>query len=146
MSITGGYEQSDREQPLGILDLSSLEERAQKIIPKGSFDYIQGGSEDEWTLRSNTEAFNHVQIVPRALSNIEHPATDTSIFGISLKTPIMMAPAAAQGLAHSCGEMATAEGMAQVGALMAQSTYPLSITITNQFEDEKSGLFSESLR
>lgn len=54
MSITGGYEQSDREQPLGILDLSSLEERAQKIIPKGSFDYIQGGSEDEWTLRSNT--------------------------------------------------------------------------------------------
>lgn len=116
MTIINGYEQSDREEALDILDLPSLEGLARRIIPAGAFGYIQGGSEDEWTLRENTTAFDHVQIVPRALTNVEKPSTDTEIFGIPLRTPIMMAPAAAQGLAHSRGEMATAEGMAQVGS------------------------------
>lgn len=123
MTTINGYEQSDREQKLDILNLPALEAGAKKIIPKGGFGYISGGSEDEWTLRENTKAFNHVQIVPRALTEMEHPTTETTVFGIKLKTPIMMAPAAAQGLAHSRGEEATAEGLAQAGGLMAQSTY-----------------------
>ena len=122
MTVINGYEQSDREQKLTILNLPSLEAAAKKIIPSGGFGYISGGSEDEWTLKQNTMAFNHVQIVPRALTDMEQPSTQTQAFGIDLKTPIMMAPAAAQGLAHARGEAATAEGMAQVGALMAQST------------------------
>ncbi|MBP5838785.1 alpha-hydroxy-acid oxidizing protein [Lactiplantibacillus plantarum] len=123
MTVINGYEQSDREQKLTILNLPSLEAAAKKIIPSGGFGYISGGSEDEWTLKQNTMAFNHVQIVPRALTDMEQPSTQTQAFGIDLKTPIMMAPAAAQGLAHARGEAATAKGMAQVGALMAQSTY-----------------------
>ena len=123
MTVTNGYEQSDREQKLDILNLPSLEAEAKKIIPTGGFGYIQGGSEDEWTMRENTEAFNHVRIVPRALSNVENPSTKTSIFGAELSMPLMMAPAAAQGLAHSRGEVATAEGVAKAGALMGQSTY-----------------------
>jgi L-lactate oxidase len=123
MTTINGYEQSDREEKLAILNLPSLEAEAKKIIPKGGFGYISGGSEDEWTLHENTTAFNHVQIIPRALTDMEQPTTSTSAFGINLKTPIMMAPAAAQGLAHSRGEEATAEGLAQAGGLMAQSTY-----------------------
>ncbi|KRM92131.1 lactate oxidase [Liquorilactobacillus cacaonum] len=123
MTIFNGYEQSDREQKLDILNLPSLEEEAKKIIPTGGFGYISGGSEDEWTLHENTSAFNHIQIIPRALTDVDQPSTDTEVFGLKFKTPIMMAPAAAQGLAHSRGEEATAEGLAEVGALMAQSTY-----------------------
>lgn len=37
--------------------------------------------------------------------------------------PIISAPAAAQGLAHARGELATAEGMAAAGTIMSQSTY-----------------------
>lgn len=123
MTIFNGYEQSDREQKLNILNLPSLEAEAKKIIPTGGFGYISGGSEDEWTLHENTSAFNHIQIIPRALTNIDQPSTNTKVFKLNLKTPIMMAPAAAQGLAHSRGEKATAEGLAEVGGLMAQSTY-----------------------
>ncbi|GAY72385.1 lactate oxidase [Lentilactobacillus kosonis] len=123
MTVINGYEQSDREEKLNVLNLPSLEAEAKKIIPTGGFGYISGGSEDEWTLNHNSEAFNHVQIVPRALTNMENPSTATSIFGLDLKTPIMMAPAAAQGLAHSRGEVATAEGVSAAGALMGQSTY-----------------------
>ncbi|WP_461213997.1 lactate oxidase [Lacticaseibacillus sp. GG6-2] len=123
MTVMNGYEQSDREQKLDILNLPSLEAEAKKIIPTGGFGYIVGGSEDDWTLRQNTKAFEHAQIVPKALSNIENPDLSTRVFGIDLKTPVMMSPAAAQGLAHSQGEKATAKGVAAVGGLMSQSTY-----------------------
>lgn len=49
MTMINGYEQSDREEKIDILNLESLEERAEKIIPTGGFGYISGGSEDEWT-------------------------------------------------------------------------------------------------
>ncbi|KRN49072.1 L-lactate dehydrogenase (FMN-dependent) related alpha-hydroxy acid dehydrogenase [Pediococcus pentosaceus] len=123
MTMVNGYEQSDREEKIDILNLESLEERAEKIIPTGGFGYISGGSEDEWTLRQNRTAFQHRQIAPKALSGIEKPELNTEIFGIPLNTPVMMAPAAAQGLAHSQGEKDTARGLAAVGGLMAQSTY-----------------------
>ena len=71
----------------------------------------------------NTKAFDHVQIVPRSLTDMENPSTETSVYGIPMKMPIMMSPAAAQGLAHARGEMATVEGMAAAGTIMAQSTY-----------------------
>lgn len=123
MTVTNGYEQSDREQKLDFINLNDLEKEAEAIIPKGGFGYIRGGSEDEWTLRENTTAFNHAQIVPRALTDMENPATETDAFGLHFKTPLMMAPTAAQGLAHSQGEKDTARGVAAASALMAQSTY-----------------------
>lgn len=123
MTVVNGYKQNDNEQKIDILNLEELEERAKQIIPTGGFGYIVGGSENNWTLKANRKAFTHKQIVPRALSNIEDPQLDTNVFGIPLKTPIMMAPTAAQGLAHSQGEKDTAKGVAAVGGLMAQSTY-----------------------
>ena len=123
MTITNGYFQSDKEERIDILNLPSLEARAKEIIPNGGFGYITEGSEDEWTLRENTASFNHVQIVPRILTTVENPSTETEIFGQKISMPIIMAPAAAQGLAHARGEMATAEGMAAAGTIMSQSTY-----------------------
>jgi len=123
MTVVNGYEQSDNEKKLDILNLPSLEDEAKKIIPTGGYGYIFGGAEDDWTLRQNTLAFEHAQIVPKALSNIEQPDLSTNVFGIDLKTPVMMAPTAAQGLAHAKGEADTARGVAAVGGLMAQSTY-----------------------
>lgn len=46
MTMINGYEQSDREESLDILNLPSLEARAKQIIPAGGFGYISGGSED----------------------------------------------------------------------------------------------------
>ncbi|MGT2932588.1 lactate oxidase [Streptococcus catagoni] len=123
MTKVNGYEQSDREEKISILNLPSLEKRAEEIIPKGGFGYITEGSEYEWTLQENTKAFDHVQIVPRVLTTVENPSTKTSLLGIPVSMPIIAAPMAAQGLAHFRGELATAEGMAAAGTIMSQSTY-----------------------
>ncbi|SER47631.1 L-lactate oxidase [Propionibacterium cyclohexanicum] len=123
MTVTNGYEQSDREQAIKIINLDELEDQARQIIPQGGFGYISEGSEDEWTKARNRAAFNTVQIAPRVLHSVEAPSTSTSVFGVSIKTPVIMAPTAAQGLAHTRGEAATAEGVAAAGTIMSQSTY-----------------------
>ncbi|MGT2728429.1 lactate oxidase [Streptococcus phocae subsp. salmonis] len=123
MTITNGYKQSDREESLAILNLPSLEEKAKEIIPTGGFGYITEGSEYEWTLQENTKAFDHVQIIPRVLTSVSSPSTETTLLDIPLSMPIISAPTAAQGLAHARGELATAEGMAAAGTIMSQSTY-----------------------
>ena len=94
--VVNGYELSEREQHLNVVNLPSLEKLAKEILPKDGFDFIRGGSEDEWTLRENTIAFNHTQILPHVLSNIGNPETKTSIWS-PLDTPIVMATGSSAG-------------------------------------------------
>lgn len=117
------YKASHAEKELDIINLASLEAEAEKIIPKGAFGYISGGAGDEWTLRRNIECFNTRQIQPRVLADLEKPDLSTSILGIDLPSPVIMAPSAAHGLSHVEGEKATARALAEVGSIMSISTY-----------------------
>ena len=121
------YTTSTEEQAVDIVNIASLENRVKERMEaqgnKGAFGYIRGGAEDEWTLRENTTAFNKKTITPRVLRGIDSADLSTSIFGIDLKTPIIQAPVAAQGLAHVKGEIDTAIAMAKVGSLFSISTY-----------------------
>lgn len=117
------YRANDIIRPIEIIDPKDLKEEAKKVIPEGSFGYISGGAGDEWTLRQNTEAFHHKQIRPRILADLEKPELQTSILGTNIRLPIIMAPVAAQGLAHVSGEEGTAKGVAESGSIMAISTY-----------------------
>ena len=117
------YYTSMEEHPIDILNLPSLEERVKANMERGAFGYIRGGSEDEWTLRENTRAFDDLQIIPRVLQGLSGADLSTSISGISLKTPVIEAPSAAHGLAHVKGEIDTAIGTAAAGSLFSLSTY-----------------------
>lgn len=121
------YKTSTENKALEIVNVKSLEGKVKQSMEaagnKGAFGYIRGGSEDEWTLNENTSAFNKKQIMPRVLRGIDSADLSTSLFGIKLKTPIIQAPVAAQGLAHEEGEVATAKAMAEVGSIFSISTY-----------------------
>lgn len=117
------YRASSANQELAIINLNQLEQQAAQVIPKGAFGYIQGGAGDEWTMRHNQLAFEKKCIIPRVLADLEHPDLATSILGTEIKSPIIMAPAAAHGLAHADGEKATARGVAEAGTIMGISSY-----------------------
>ncbi|PUT22228.1 lactate oxidase [Salmonella enterica subsp. enterica serovar Dublin] len=119
------YKASTDEKAIKMTNVASLEARVQARMEKGAFGYIRGGAEDENNLRSNTVSFDKKYIMPRVLQGIELKEIDlsTQLLGIPLKTPIIQAPMAAQGLAHASGELATAKGMAQVGSIFSLSTY-----------------------
>ena len=61
------------EKDIEILNLLELEDQARKVISKGPFGYISGGSGDELTLRENIAGFDDHMIVPRYLTGIDEP-------------------------------------------------------------------------
>lgn len=109
------YQASTEEHSIDIVNIASLEGKVKERMEACAFGYIRGGSEDEWTMKENTISFNTKKIMPRVLRGIDSADLSTSIFGIDLKTPIIQAPSAAQGLAHEKGEANTAKGVAAAG-------------------------------
>lgn len=124
-SVQAAYQASKAEGPIKIVNLESLEAQVAANMDKGAFGYIRGGAENEHNMRSNTSSFDKKYIMPRVLQGIESKDIDlsTKFLGIDLKTPIIQAPMAAQGLAHEQGEVATAKGMAKAGSIFSLSTY-----------------------
>ena len=78
-------------QPIDVLNLKSLEKRAEAVIGRGEFGYISEGSDDGYTKARNTTAFNDVQMLPRVLQNVENPDQSTKFLGSSLASPLMTA-------------------------------------------------------
>lgn len=109
-----------------IIDINDLESRAEAVIPHGGFDYIAGGAESEHTLQRNITAFDEFDIVPRVLRGVDNPDLNTSILGVDISLPVIVAPAAAHGLAHISAEAGTARGAAVSGTIMAISNYASS--------------------
>ncbi|MGX7385781.1 lactate oxidase [Aerococcus urinaeequi] len=123
MSNETNYNAPKEIKPIKVINTYELQDEAEKIVPKGGFDYMAGGSGDEFTLRRNTAAFNKKGILPRVLSDVEFPETKTSIFGIDINAPFIMAPIAAHGLAHETKEAGTAKGVSDFGTIMSISAY-----------------------
>ena len=112
--------------PIEIIDVNELEARASMVIPHGGFDYIAGGAESEKTLQRNISAFDDIDIVPRVLRGVDKPDLKTSVLGIDISMPVIIAPAAAHGLAHISAEAGTARAAAAVDTIMAISNYASS--------------------
>lgn len=122
--MTEQYNAPKEVKELEIINTYELEELAEKVVPKGGFGYISGGSGDEFTLRRNTECWNTHGVIPRMLADVESPDTSTSILGHDLKVPFIMAPIAAHGLAHESKEAGTAKGISEFGGtIMSISAY-----------------------
>lgn len=124
-SAQSTYQASTAEAPINIVNLAELEEQVRPAMEEGAFGYIRSGAENEINLRSNSTSFDRKYIMPRILQGLESSDLNlaTSLLGIELKTPIIQAPMAAQGLAHVEGEIATARGIAKSGSIFSLSTY-----------------------
>lgn len=120
------YNASELETTITIYDIDDLEKRAAAIIPQGGFDYIYGGADTEKTMHDNIECFDKVDIYPRVLTGVDMPDISTSILGIDISLPVIVAPAAAHGLAHISAEAGSARGAAASGTIMSVSNYASS--------------------
>lgn len=108
-------------QPINLFDYEALAEQRMAHIP-WAWDYYQGGSEDEVSLRGNRIAFEHLRLRPRVLVDASTCDPRTSVLGTPVSMPILVAPTAAHGLAHPDAECATARAVQQAGTLMVAST------------------------
>lgn len=104
------------------VSLADFERDAGTVLDAMVHGYYAGGAEDEETLRSNREAFRRVRLLPRVLRGVGTRTTGTTVLGIQIQTPIMVAPMAFQRLAHPEGEVATVRGAGAAGTVMVAST------------------------
>src|SRR5208283_1019908 len=90
---------------VNIRDLRSL---AQRRLPNVVFDYLDGGAEDEITLRANCSAFNELIFLPRNAVAVPDCDLRVRVLGSDLALPLILAPVGYSRLMHPDGEVAAA--------------------------------------
>ncbi|MGY4477823.1 alpha-hydroxy acid oxidase [Bradyrhizobium sp. USDA 3364] len=97
-------------------------ELARRRLPGPIFDYIDGGADDETTLRQNTASFERCDLVPNILRGVENVDLSVTVMGQKLATPIYCSPTALQRLFHHQGERAVAAAAAKYGTMFGVSS------------------------
>jgi L-lactate dehydrogenase (cytochrome) len=95
---------------------------AKRCLPRGVFDYIDGGAEDERSLARNVTAFAEYGFEPRILRDVSALDTSTTLFGRELAMPVVIAPTGYTRIAHSQGELAVARAAGRAGIPYSLST------------------------
>jgi L-lactate dehydrogenase (cytochrome) len=95
--------------------IDAMRERARRILPKAVFDFVDGGAEDETTLRRNESDFRHLALLPRPLNGPGDPDISIELFGRKLSLPVMIGPTGLAGLMWPGGEVLSASAAAKAG-------------------------------
>ncbi len=110
---------SEQASPLNLHDYERL---ARERLNRAVWDTYAQGSEDEQTLRANRDAYSAVRLRPRVLVDATTCDTSTTVLGIPVRLPVLIAPTSVHQLAHPQAELATARAASTSGTLMIAST------------------------
>ena len=97
-------------------------ELARRRLPSPIFDYIDGGADDEVTLRQNTASFERCDLVPNILRGVETLDISVRVMGQKLAMPVYCSPTALQRLFHHEGEKAVGAAAAKYGTMFGVSS------------------------
>ncbi|AYA03687.1 alpha-hydroxy-acid oxidizing protein [Acinetobacter sp. WCHAc010034] len=109
--------------PPHLQTIADYEQQARKHLPDMVWQYLQGGSMDEISVRSNLAQFAHIQLLPRMLKDLTHGSTECEIFGQKFPHPIFLAPIGHQQQFHPEAEAASALAAEVLGSNMILSTF-----------------------
>ncbi|MER8763884.1 alpha-hydroxy acid oxidase [Mesorhizobium sp. M0968] len=95
---------------------------AKQRLPGPIFNYIDGGADDETTLRRNTAAFEDCDLVPNVLAGVGQIDMSVTVMGQKLAMPVYCSPTALQRLFHHSGERAVAAAAEKFGTMFGVSS------------------------
>ncbi len=110
-------------EKMSLVNLFDYERFARAALKPEIWDYFQGGSGDEITLRENRDAFERIKLLPRVLRDVRSVDVGVVAQGTEISLPVIIAPTAFHGLVHSQGECATALAASRSGTVMIASTF-----------------------
>ncbi len=105
-----------------LVNLYDFEAAAKRKLSQAAWEYFNGGSADEITLRRNREALDALQLKPRVLVDVTRIDTSCTLLGYKIEHPILLAPTSSHLLAHPEAETETARGAAAAKTIMVAST------------------------
>ncbi len=103
---------------------------ARDRIPRPVFDYLDGGADGEVTLRENCRIFNDVTFRPRHAVAFADCSLGTTVLGMNLSLPFLLAPVGYSRLMHPGGEVVAARAAGKAG-----TGYILSTISGHRLED-----------
>jgi len=113
------YRGRDLQRAITIAD---LRERAMHRVPGFVFEYVEGGSDDEFALRNNRAAFEALQFVPATLVNTEQRHQRVMLFGREIASPLIVGPTGGNGVLQPRGDTSLARAAAAAGVPFCLST------------------------
>jgi L-lactate dehydrogenase (cytochrome) len=105
-----------------INSIADLRELARRRVPRSIFEYVDGGSYDEITLRRNRADFEAMRFRQRVLVDVSHQDLSTTIAGAAAAMPLVLAPTGMCGLVRGNGEILAARAAQQRGIPFCLST------------------------
>jgi L-lactate dehydrogenase (cytochrome) len=108
--------------PPRVVNIEDLRRAARRRLPRAVFDYIDGGAESEITLRENCSAFDAVRFRPRCAVATPNVDTRTTVLGIPIAFPIVLAPVGSCRMFYPRGEEAASRAAGRAGTIYSLST------------------------
>lgn len=108
--------------PHRVVNIEDLRLAARRRLPRAVFDYIDGGADAEITLRRNREAFDEVTFNPRSAVATSACDLRTTVLGLPLELPFLLAPVGSCRLFYPRGEEAAARAAGEAGTAYILST------------------------
>lgn len=125
-----------------VINLADFEPLARQRLDPAAWAYFAGGAGDEITLQANRQTWDALRLLPRVLRPLAGIGTQAEFLGRRWPSPLLMAPMAAQRLAHADGEIGAALACAAQGAgyvLPTQSGTPLEALAAPLHQDPDRG-------
>src|SRR5262245_13843702 len=113
-----------------ITNIEDLRVLARRRVPKALFDYVDGGSYDELTLRANRADLDSIRLRQRVMVDTSKRDLTTSMLGEKVAMPVAIAPTGLTGLIHGDGEILAARAAEAAGLKFCLSTLSIC-TIEN---------------
>ena len=106
------YSGTDAARARNIDELRGL---ARRRIPNFSFEYLEGGAEDELTLRRNRQVFEEIRFLPRTLADVTLRSQAIDLFGKPSAMPFVIGPTGFNGMLTHQGDLKLARAAARAG-------------------------------
>ena len=113
------YRGRDFRRALTIEDLRVI---ARRRLPNFTYEYLEGGAEDEVALRRNRDVFERIAWLPRTLAGVGTPDLSTEVLGEACHLPLIIAPTGFNGMLWPQGDLALARAASDAGIPFTLST------------------------
>lgn len=107
---------------MNAINVDDLRQLARRRLPRTVFEFIDGGAQDEVTLRANRNDFAALRLIPRVLTDIERRDQSVELFGQRYAAPLVLAPTGLAGLLARRGELQAVRAAHRVNVPYCLST------------------------
>ena len=99
-----------------VANIADLRRLARQRLPRALFDYIDGGAQDEVTLRANQADFNNFTLVQRVLRDVTTRDQSVTVLGQKYDLPLILSPTGLTGIFWPNGALEAARAASDAGA------------------------------